>query len=633
MHTSHHRPEIDGLRSLAVIPVILFHLSPSLLPNGFLGVDVFFVISGYLITGILLRSLSAGNFSLLGFWGRRVQRLFPALATTLLVSLLAGWFVLFGPEWKSLGYQSLATLTSTANIFYWRAAGDYWGQTAESMPLLHMWSLAVEEQFYLIYPLVLMTATKRLSRRALGWLLLAGVICSLGLMAIGMAKFRAAAFYLLPCRMWELLAGGWLASLDPPKVARARASGSAAGLLLLAATYLVPISHGHLRLLGCLSAVLATGLVLRYAQSNSITTRCLTIAPLLWIGRISYSLYLWHWPAIVLGPLFLKISSAGTACVIIGLSWFSWAFIEQRTRYLDSHKFWKVFALQLGLVILSLSLPFYAQRPTLRFSPPADNAAANVQPPCVANVDGWTGTWETGLTLGNLNDPDARSIVLLGDSHGVMYFSPVKEAAEAVGLTLTSFAADGGTAPFFVPVGAPTTGYGLGWEADDRRRFDVVRREFIVKNRPRLVVLTGRWAAYLWLHGARGLDQHFRTLLASIPAETRVIILGQPPELPFGSGGFQDGELSIPPLRAFFEDSEVRDRRITAHQIIKRLAASNSKVKFVDVQSIFETSSGIRFLEGDIIYYKDDDHLSVAGAALCNGVIEEAIREAALSNI
>jgi len=122
MHASTYRPEIDGLRALAVMPVILFHLSPSFLPNGFLGVDVFFVISGYLISGILLKALSAGDFSLLAFWGRRLRRLFPALSTVLIVSLLAGWLVLFGPEWKSLSWQCLATLTSTANLFYWRAA-------------------------------------------------------------------------------------------------------------------------------------------------------------------------------------------------------------------------------------------------------------------------------------------------------------------------------------------------------------------------------------------------------------------------------------------------------------------------------------------------------------------------------
>lgn len=628
-HSSSYRLEIDGLRAIAVVPVILFHLNPTFLPNGFLGVDVFFVISGYLITDILLRSFSDETFAFLKFWKRRVRRLFPALATTLIVSLIAGWFVLFGSEWKSLSLQSLSTLTSTANILYWKTAGDYWGQTAESMPLLHMWSLAVEEQFYVLYPAILLVATRLLSPRTLRWTLLWAAACSCILMAIGLVKFRAAAFYLLPCRMWELLAGGFLASLDKPKPAQFRPYLSALGLMLLMATYLFPASRGAFSLPGCLCAVFATGLILRHAQHRSITTRILSASPFVIIGQMSYSLYLWHWPVIVLGPFFLRLSVATTAGVILILSWLSWMFVERRTRHLSSRSFAIVASLMFGLLLIAMWLPFVAQRPTLRFAPPSYNAAANIQPPYTAKVDGWSGTWETGLTLGNPQDSEASSIVLLGDSHGVMYFLPVKQAAEATGLTLTSFAADGGTSPFIVPDGVPTTDYGPGWDHTDRRRFDQVRRDFIARFRPRIAVLTGRWAHYITLHGRDGFESHLQELIGLFAPETRFIVIGQPPELPFGSGGFQDGELSIPPLRAFFENTETSRRRTMAHQVFKQLASHDSRVQFVDVQSIFNTSGGIRFLDGTVMLYKDDDHLSIEGAALCVEIIQQAIKDAA----
>jgi peptidoglycan/LPS O-acetylase OafA/YrhL len=627
-HTSPYRPEVDGLRALAVVPVILFHFSGDFLPNGFLGVDVFFVISGYLISQILLRSFSDGTFSFFRFWERRVRRLFPALATTLIVSLTAGWFVLFGSEWKSVSMQSLATLTSSANILYWRTAGDYWGQTAESMPLLHMWSLAVEEQFYILYPAMLLAVTRLMSPRCVRWTLLSTAVCSCILMAVGLIKFRAAAFYLLPCRMWELLMGGFLASLDTPGPSKIRPWLSAVGLILLMATYLFPASRGVFSLPGCLSAVVATGLILRYAESKSITTRILSARPFVLIGQMSYSLYLWHWPVIVLGPLFLRMSVVATGCVIFCLSYLSWSLVERRMRYLSGGRFAVISSGMLAALLISMWLPFVAERPTLRFRPPSYNAAANIQPPYIANVDGWVGRWDTGLTLGNLQDSEAVSMVLLGDSHGVMYFSPVKQAAEATGLMLTSFAADGGTSPFMVPEGEPTTDYGPSWDHKDRLRFDQVRRQFIAKHRPRIAVLTGRWAHYLTLHGADGLQRHVCELIDVFPAETRVIIIGQPPELPFGSGGFQEGELSIPPLRAFFEDAETSRRRVTAHQIFNQVAASDSRVRFVDVQPIFNTPGGIRFLEGQVMLYKDDDHLSMEGAALCREIIRKAVSDA-----
>ena len=162
-----YRPEVDGLRAVAVIPVVLFHLGASWIPGGFLGVDVFFVISGFLITSIILKEQAAGTFTFSGFWMRRVRRIMPAMLTMLIATSVAGYFLMFGPSWKSLGNQVFSALGLYANIEMWMLSGNYWGPAAESAPLLHTWSLSVEEQFYLFYPLLLLILLKFAPKRVL----------------------------------------------------------------------------------------------------------------------------------------------------------------------------------------------------------------------------------------------------------------------------------------------------------------------------------------------------------------------------------------------------------------------------------------------------------------------------------
>jgi peptidoglycan/LPS O-acetylase OafA/YrhL len=148
MRSSAYRPEIEGLRALAVSAVVLFHFQPEWLQGGFAGVDVFFVISGFLITTIIVRQIDAGTFSFKEFWLRRVRRLFPALAVVLICLVIAGYLTLFGEQWVSLGSQVVSVLLLIGNVEMWQIANDYWGQVAEDVPLLHTWSLAVEERIF-----------------------------------------------------------------------------------------------------------------------------------------------------------------------------------------------------------------------------------------------------------------------------------------------------------------------------------------------------------------------------------------------------------------------------------------------------------------------------------------------------
>ena len=203
-----YRPDIDGLRALAVLAVVGFHASPRFVPGGFVGVDVFFVISGFLISGILLRDCAADRFSFADFYARRVRRIFPALIVILLATWAIGWYVLVGDEFKQLERHVAAGATFTSNILLWKEAG-YFDPRAELKPLLHLWSLAIEEQFYLIWPPILYACWKRKLNILSAMLVIIAASFALN---VALAPANGVAdFYLPTSRMWELLAGGLLA--------------------------------------------------------------------------------------------------------------------------------------------------------------------------------------------------------------------------------------------------------------------------------------------------------------------------------------------------------------------------------------------------------------------------------------
>lgn len=256
----------------------------------------------------------------------------------------------------------------------------------------------------------------------------------------------------------------------------------------------------------------------------------------------------------------------------------------------------------------------------------------NIQPPYIARFEKYSGDWKSGLTIGQLPLTKGNSAVLIGDSHGVMYFPAVLSACREHDLVLTSFAADGGTWPFFVADGTNPSDYYHnenspgGWTPETRLQFDTVRREFLLRNDPAFVVLCGRWSFYYNHLRRSAFQQYFTDLLRELPESTNVVVIGQPPTLPFGAAGLTSGHLDIPPLRAIAEDPEERSHRLAAHSVISQLAADNKRMKFVPVDAAFETSRGLSFLESGTILYRDDDHLNSVGALKCTGSISAAFR-------
>lgn len=341
--TSHtYRPDIDGLRALAVCAVLVFHAFPGALPGGFAGVDLFFVISGFLITRILAQEHGSGQFSLVHFHARRVQRIVPSLALMLTGVYAIGWFVMTAAEYKQLGKHIWAGAGFMSNWVLWKEAG-YFDRAADTKPLLHLWSLAVEEQFYLVWPVVLGIVIRRGNAAAICAALL---VLSFGANVWMLHGHASAAFFLPVSRFWELFAGAMLALIpSAPQMPQRRANLlSIAGLALCILSYTMlrpafafPGWWALLPVVGA-SALIASG-------PQALVNRNLLACPLaVWIGKISYPLYLWHWPLlsftfIVAGAqpvsAWVRLSLLGMS---VGLAWLTTSLLELRFRFGPPHK-------------------------------------------------------------------------------------------------------------------------------------------------------------------------------------------------------------------------------------------------------------------------------------------------------
>jgi len=336
-----YRPEIDGLRALAVLPVILFHAQEHYLPGGFLGVDIFFVISGFLITRIIQTELDNRQFSLARFYERRIRRILPALFTVILCSLPLAWLTLYSvATMKEFGNSVVASLLFLANFFYLDQMGDYFSPDASMQPLLHLWSLAVEEQFYLFFPWLLIILSKYSRRRkliALGGLTTASLLLNV-LLASSHPGFS---FYMLPTRFWQLSAGAMLALAALPScttVTSVRQILSASGLGLIALAYTNWLETLGFFASGSIMAVLGAVLIIGCAAPGTWVYRLLSSKLLVGVGLISYSLYLWHQPVFAFARLHDAPDAlsagyyAGLMTVIVLLAVATWKFVEQPCR-------------------------------------------------------------------------------------------------------------------------------------------------------------------------------------------------------------------------------------------------------------------------------------------------------------
>ncbi|MFZ5478814.1 MAG: acyltransferase family protein, partial [Myxococcota bacterium] len=299
--SSRYQPEVDGLRAVAVLAVMAFHAAPAAFRGGFVGVDVFFVISGYLISGIVAGGLAAGTFTVAGFYERRARRILPALGVVLAAVAVASVAVLLPRDLAAMGKSLAGVATMTANLVFLGEAA-YFGGASDIKPLLHTWSLAVEEQFYLGYPLLLL-AVHRVAPAWTGRCLAALAIASLGACAWVASAWPNATYYLAPFRAWELLLGGLLAVSPPPPVRAplAREALGVAGLAAIGASVMLVTPATPFPVPGAVPACLGAAALIHAAGSGpSRVGGLLASRPAVAIGLGSYSLYLWHWPLLAL---------------------------------------------------------------------------------------------------------------------------------------------------------------------------------------------------------------------------------------------------------------------------------------------------------------------------------------------
>lgn len=640
MKTLTYRPDIDGLRTLAVVPVILFHAGASWLPGGFIGVDIFFVISGYLISSILLREIAAGNFSFLRFYERRLRRIIPALLVVLIVTVAVFQLIALPDQAKSTAESGIAGLLSISNVYFWRTSG-YFAPAAEFMPLLHTWSLGVEEQFYLLFPVVLLVLARL--RLPIGLVLM-------GITALGFAlgywlsvTRPSVAYYLLPARFWELGIGAVLAAGIVP-AARSRALRE---LLPVAGLGLIGVSLVYIRsdmpfpgwvaLIPCLGAAL----VIHGDGRSWVARKVLGASAMVFVGMLSYSLYLWHWP--VLTALRLRSASlhlepwvalAGIAATFL-LAWMSWRLVERPFRNRDTlpgrRLLWQLgagsaaFLALAGLAIGTGGFP-------ARLGEQARSvlaASTDVDPLRRACNDIER---HDQCRFGPAEGP--ASYAILGDSHAAA-LRPAIEHSGAMGETVGTLYWIG-ACPFLDGVerqNAPRPSSCASFRA---RIWDLLEADPGLQT----VVLGGRWPYHLLgttpeSGGAYadffvddetvtpGPEENLRVFaralgrtldrLAALGRE--VVIIGAVPEPGFDvphtvALAWYNG-IRVP---AGIPRSEVARRAGFADEILARIAAGRPGVRVLSIWQDFCDAQSCRIDREGLPIYHDDSHLSHAGA-------------------
>lgn len=432
-----YRKDINGLRAIAVIAVVLFHFNASWLPGGFAGVDVFFVISGFLMTGIIFRGIEQENFSILKFYIARANRIIPALAVLCIVLLVFGWFYLSPVEYRALGKHAASSVSFLSNIIYLMESG-YFDAASHEKWLLHTWSLSVEWQFYIIYPLVLVAIRKFMSVNAMKVILLLGTVLGFLYSIYATISEPNSAYYLLPTRMWEMMIGG-VAYLYPIALQDKRKKlVEWFGLALIIGSYFFISKEnlwpGYLAVFPVLGAFL----IIQAQRNDSLITSNVISQKL---GAWSYSIYLWHWPLVVLA---YKLEIKNLYLVGIGLSiilgFFSWNFIENRRISVirNWRELWRLKYLYIAISSLLFSVFVYTQNGlNVRF----DNLSGGFKSPnryCAVPLKGYQEPKEACEYFG-----ENISWAVLGDSHSIELAYSLAQKLKREGIGLKQFSYQG----------------------------------------------------------------------------------------------------------------------------------------------------------------------------------------------
>ena len=644
MMTKHYRPEIDGLRAISVIGVVLFHLELGF-PGGFVGVDVFFVISGYLITGILLRQLGEDRFSLMEFWARRVRRIVPAAIVMVVGALLIGAFLQTPERYASLARSAMAHVLMASNCYFTRDQG-YFAEKSDHEPLLHTWSLSVEEQFYLIFPLIVCFVWKRAPQR-LVLVFTSAALISFSWSWIEVVSNPKWAFFLLPARGWELLVGALLAIL-PQKTMRSLGDEAWAGLGLV--LVLAPMFFFDRQTAfpgpGALAPVLGAALLIWTGGSTKIG-KLLGWRALVRIGLISYSLYLWHWPFVVFAremvielTLTWKISLL-VASLLAGYS--SWRWVEMPSRsglLLATRRRSLIFGLTSAVTLFVIAFSIKASG---GFPSRLPAELRLIISDITWNGAEYTSAKSEAIPIG-FQDDGPVDFVLWGDSHGA-------SAAPAVNAVATDFKLKGHA---YLNNGTPpVTGLWFADMSEASAAEMVALNERvlaeIIDSKPMAVFLVGRWVARCEGYNEAEMvgepdSLRFTTMLVDsmIPEPTfkeassalarqikamgarlavhgiKLVIFQQVPE-----SNESRTASRFYSMKRFSGTSKVPQFTTTKDEFLKRQERTMKLLENQTTENVSVIDASSRFFFGDRdqlkvyaerSYYRDEDHLTRAGA-------------------
>lgn len=530
-----YRPEIDGLRSVAVIPVIFFHAGLSSFSGGFIGVDVFFAISGYLITTLIYNETSTSTFSLLNFYERRIRRILPALFAVLITCLPFGWLWMTPEDFRDFGSSLLAVNVFASNIFFWRQNG-YFAPEAEFIALLHTWSLGIEEQFYLFFP-VLLIAVRRFREPRVICLLILLSVTSLALSAWCSVNFEKANFFLLPTRAWELGTGSIAALILRrwnPNTLQISDAASGIGLAAILLAVFLFDESGHFPNLWTLLPIVGTAAIILFADEHTLVGRLLSWRPMVRVGQLSYSAYLWHQPIFVFARLrienFDPLIISGLISLTFVLAMLSWRFIEIpfRSKALFNRR--QVFSYAASsTLILSIA----------GFSIWSEGGFPQRMPSLIQSTE-TLAQWETHVRDGNcyLQNPYAENhskecfeetspqAVLWGDSHAAALYPGLHllQGTKAFGLIQLT---QSGCPPLL------NVGH-LAFRKNCKEINSRILAE-ISAIQPRLLILHAAWRHYRYPMKdrdiAQKLDNTLRYLRQKLP-RTHIVVIGPVPRWP-----------------------------------------------------------------------------------------------------
>ncbi|PNA33030.1 acyltransferase [Pseudomonas sp. FW215-R4] len=644
MSTLAYRRDIDGLRAVAVIAVVLFHFGVPGFTGGFVGVDVFFVISGYLITSIIWNQRQAGRFSFVEFWARRARRILPALFAMIIAVLAVGWFLLAPKDYEELGRSVRYQVTFVSNILFMRQDG-YFDVASDLKPLLHTWSLAVEEQFYILFPLLLTLLSSRLKHWRLA--LFGVLLLSFGLSVWAVHHYPEKAFFLLPMRAWELLAGAMLA-VGPPHSWRLKPM-AAQGLSLLGMALILLAVFGYdkstpfpgaaalLPVLGVVALILANG------HRETLMGQLLSSRVMVGLGLISYSWYLWHWPVFVFSS-YASVEEpgaqdiAGLILLTLVLGYLSWKFVETpfRERRLLAGRRQVLLAGFCGILVLGLA------GQALRWT---DGLPSRLSEQALQYARGHEWRPELMACLTDDKAPDDKlfchygveslpaQAMVWGDSHATALIPVLEDAAQAHGVNVILASSAG-----CIPV--------EGLEHDAAcSRFNRRVEQGLSAQRISDVVLVARWSLYLYGDAKGDLDHALRQpdgKYDSAVAEQRLADGLRARLAQLREDGHRVWLVKEAPLQAFNPPYRLTRLAMLGHSVdevglaigehdkrqafISRLfaqLAQDPMVRVIDPAPRLCDEHGLCRAELDgYSLYKDDNHLSEVGARFVAPILE-----------